>query len=66
VRVIACAAQRQEVDASTDDVESGGYDALVIPGGYAPDRLRRAGHVLDLVRDFDHARTTWARRIPTP
>jgi protease I len=43
-----------EVDAATDDVEAEGYDALVIPGGYAPDRLRRDGHVLDLVRAFDH------------
>jgi protease I len=41
------------VDAATDDVEAGGYDALVIPGGYAPDKLRRDGHVLDLVRAFD-------------
>jgi protease I len=41
------------VDAATDDVEADGYDALVIPGGYAPDKLRRDGHVLDLVRRFD-------------
>ena len=41
------------VDAATDDVEADGYDALVIPGGYAPDKLRRHDHVLDLVRDFD-------------
>ena len=30
-----------------------GFDALVIPGGYAPDKLRRDDHVLDLVRTFD-------------
>jgi protease I len=42
-----------EVDAATDDVEADGYDALVIPGGYAPDKLRRDRHVLDLVRSFD-------------
>ena len=29
------------------------FDALVIPGGYAPDKLRRHDHVLDLVRAFD-------------
>jgi protease I len=40
-------------DASTDDVRSADFDALVIPGGYAPDKLRRDGHVLDLVREFD-------------
>jgi protease I len=42
-----------EVDAATDDVRAEDYDALVIPGGYAPDKLRRDDHVLDLVRSFD-------------
>jgi protease I len=41
------------VDAATDDVDATGYQALVIPGGYAPDKLRRDSHVLDLVRRFD-------------
>jgi protease I len=41
-----------EVDAATDDVGAEGFDALVVPGGFAPDRLRRDGHVLDLVRAF--------------
>jgi protease I len=41
------------VDVATDDVEAAGYDALVVPGGYAPDKLRRDAHVLDLVRAFD-------------
>ena len=40
-------------DAATDDVRSADFDALVIPGGYAPDKLRRDAHVLDLVREFD-------------
>jgi protease I len=31
------------------------FDALVIPGGYAPDKLRRSETVLDLVRAFDDA-----------
>jgi protease I len=42
-----------EVDAATDDVQSSDFHALVIPGGYAPDKLRRDEHVLDLVRQFD-------------
>ena len=33
----------------------GDFDALVIPGGYAPDKLRRSEAVLDLVRAFDEA-----------
>lgn len=41
------------VDAATDDVRSEDFDAVVIPGGYAPDKLRRDAHVLDLLRAFD-------------
>ncbi len=32
------------------------FDALVIPGGYAPDKLRRSETVLGLVRAFDDAK----------
>lgn len=35
------------------DVESDGYDALLVPGGFAPDKLRRDPNVLRLVREFD-------------
>ncbi len=31
------------------------YDALYIPGGYAPDRLRRYGEILDFVRNMHDA-----------
>ena len=31
------------------------FDALVIPGGFAPDKLRRIPKVLELVREFDKA-----------
>lgn len=41
------------VDARVDDVAEGDYDALVIPGGFAPDKLRRSEAVLALVRAFD-------------
>jgi protease I len=41
------------VDTPIDDVTDEGFDALVIPGGFAPDKLRRDAHVLDLVRAFD-------------
>jgi protease I len=40
-------------DAAISDVRADDFDALVIPGGYAPDKLRREAHVLDLVRAFD-------------
>jgi protease I len=41
------------VDAGTDDIRADDFDAVVIPGGYAPDKLRRDTRVLDLVRAFD-------------
>ncbi len=41
------------VDTTVDQVAETDFDALVIPGGYAPDKLRRSDVVLDLVRAFD-------------
>ncbi len=43
------------VDTTVNQVAEGDFDALVIPGGYAPDKLRRSQAVLDLVRAFDEA-----------
>jgi protease I len=43
-----CRAER-----SFDEVRAGDFDALVIPGGWAPDKLRRSSVVLELVREFD-------------
>jgi len=43
------------VDTTVGQVSAGDFDALVIPGGYAPDKLRRSATVLDLVRAFDDA-----------
>ncbi len=42
-----------DVDTTVDGVHAGDFDALVIPGGYAPDKLRRSQAVLELVRAFD-------------
>jgi protease I len=41
------------VDTTVDAVTADQYDALVVPGGFAPDLLRRSEKVLDLVRAFD-------------
>jgi protease I len=41
------------VDTTVDQVAEPDFDALVIPGGFAPDKLRRSAAVLDLVRAFD-------------
>jgi len=43
------------VDTVVDRVEAAAFDALVIPGGYAPDKLRRSAAVLRLVEDFNAA-----------
>jgi protease I len=42
-------------DANVDDVRSGSFDGLVIPGGYAPDILRRSPRVLELTREIFEA-----------
>jgi protease I len=42
-----------QVDATVEEMDEGDFDALVIPGGFAPDKLRRYDSVLDLVRAFD-------------
>jgi protease I len=42
-------------DATVDEVEARDFDALVIPGGYAPDILRRSDRVLALTREIDQA-----------
>lgn len=43
-------------DALLAEVRAEDFAGLVIPGGWAPDRLRRYPHVLELVRAFDAAR----------
>ena len=40
-----------EVDKSINEVKVGQFDAVIIPGGYAPDHLRRYPAMVKLVRD---------------
>lgn len=42
-------------DVSFDDVAAGSFDGLYVPGGWAPDKLRRYQSVLKLTRDFHQA-----------
>jgi protease I len=42
-------------DAAIADVAAADYDALLVPGGFAPDKLRRDPKVLSLVKEFDEA-----------
>src|SRR5262245_37656344 len=43
------------LNATFDDIREGEYDALVIPGGRAPEYLRLNPRVLDIVRSFTKA-----------
>ena len=43
------------VDATVDALAADDFDALVIPGGYAPDILRRSAKVLALTREIYQA-----------
>ncbi len=43
------------VDTSVDQVDAADFDALVIPGGWAPDVMRRSERLLDITRAFHEA-----------
>lgn len=40
-------------DAAISEVDAAGFDGLVVPGGFMPDKLRREAKVLQIVRDFN-------------
>lgn len=42
-------------DRALYDLDAAAFDGVVIPGGWMPDKLRRDGRVLDLVRAIDAA-----------
>ena len=41
------------LNANFDDIDAASYDALLIPGGRAPEYIRLNSKVLDIVRHFD-------------
>lgn len=43
------------VDTNVEQVDAADFDALVIPGGFAPDQLRRSDKVLRLTREIYQA-----------
>jgi len=47
-------------DASIADVRAQDFDAVVIPGGWAPDTLRQDARMVDFVREMDKAGKTVA------
>jgi protease I len=42
-----------EPDANVDDLDMRDFDAILVVGGWAPDKLRRSEKVLELVRSAD-------------
>ena len=40
-------------DLSYDHIEEKDFDGLIIPGGFAPDKLRRVAKVLELTKQFN-------------
>lgn len=51
-----------EADVSIDQVKAADFDAVVVPGGFAPDHMRLCRPMIDLVRDV-HARGKLAAAI---
>lgn len=45
-----------KADLSFDEVEPSQFAGLVIPGGFAPDKLRRYSRVLHIVQEMDRAK----------
>ena len=42
-----------KVDRTADQVNAGEFDGLIVPGGWAPDRMRRYPAMVDLVKQMD-------------
>ncbi|ENH96474.1 C56 family peptidase [Gracilibacillus halophilus YIM-C55.5] len=42
-----------ESDYAFGDIQASDYDAILVPGGWAPDKLRRYPEVLDMVRHMN-------------
>lgn len=42
-------------DAAIKDVKAAQFDGVIVPGGYAPDKIRRYPDMVKLVRDLDKA-----------
>lgn len=47
-------------DKGMNDIKAADYDGIIIPGGYAPDHMRRHRAMVKLVRDFHEAGKTVA------
>jgi len=48
------------VDTAVEDVKASDYDCIVVPGGWAPDYIRRNRTAVELVREMDRTGKTVA------
>ena len=44
-----------KVDSEISDCKADDFDAVIVPGGYAPDKLRMYDEVLEIVKDMNKA-----------
>ncbi|QKG83594.1 type 1 glutamine amidotransferase [Kroppenstedtia pulmonis] len=42
-----------KTDLSYEQLSAEDYDGILVPGGWAPDKIRRYNHVLELIRQMD-------------
>ncbi len=42
-----------KADAAIEEMSESDFDALLVPGGFSPDKLRRIEHLKEMVRKFD-------------
>lgn len=47
-----------KTDFAFQDIEVSNYDAILVPGGWAPDKLRRYPEVLNFVKEMDAQKKT--------
>lgn len=45
-----------KVDAQIDDVKASQFDGVIVPGGYAPDKLRQNEKVISFVKDLNNSK----------
>ena len=48
-------------DIRIDDAKSTDFDAVLLPGGFMPDRLRRLPNVKRLIAEFSDQKSVWPR-----
>ena len=55
-----------KADESYDQVNADAFDGVVVPGGYAPDHIRRYPKALQFVRDIERPRQAGGFHLPWP